>query len=52
MNDYESKKAAREDLMRVKANDIRKAGKIPNTREIESWANKKADYLDAKKERR
>ncbi len=45
------RKRAREDLVRVQANQERKEGKLPDMRRIEREAHARADRLDAKKDR-
>lgn len=48
--DWETRKRAREDLVRVTADHERKQGRHPNIRELERDANARADRLDRQKE--
>lgn len=51
MNEYESRKRGREDLVRVQAEQARKEGKIPDMRRIEKEAHARADRIDSKRDR-
>lgn len=51
MNEYERRKRGRDDLVRVQADHERKQGKLPDMRRIEGEVNRRADRIDAHRDR-